>query len=147
MKIQTALATVAIALVAAHSVLGDFLPVSEGKSWKEYCESDGSKQNEPHACVEAPACFLKKITNRRDFKGYLSPDASKFVVLREAADKSAFVKTDTHTIEVLPFNGWSLGQPPECSTWFVYKNGAKDSLDHGTVCQQRPIVIPSSFCE
>ncbi|SJX66081.1 uncharacterized protein SRS1_13522 [Sporisorium reilianum f. sp. reilianum] len=98
MKIQSTLVIVAVALFASGTVSGEWLKVSPGNSFHDYCADGGSKLDVPHACFACRPSFLKKITPDSKFRGYLRPDNGGFALLYDSDGTQ--LKTATHEIDV-----------------------------------------------
>lgn len=77
MQIKKAIFAVAFGLVTASTVAGEWLKVSPGNSYDEYCKGSGTKFRSSRLCVNVKPSFFKRINEQASsFQGYISSDAT-----------------------------------------------------------------------
>lgn len=74
MKFTTPFLVAIFGLASASTVAGNFLKVSPGNSWADYCQPGGSKFDTHHLCVSSSPSFLKLLIKESHYEGYLAPN-------------------------------------------------------------------------
>ncbi|CDR87982.1 uncharacterized protein SPSC_03604 [Sporisorium scitamineum] len=166
MKVTSALITLAVALCSTSSVAAEWLKSTPEKNYATYCEPGGSEYNNVHGCFVADPAYIKELdarssssfrsylgsvlrgfANQETFRGYLSDDQKKFVLLEEPKLRlmPSMLLTKKYRVSV---KSWRVVSPTDTpgekcvfvkiSTW---DDPAKVRLENN-FCGLEPVTLP-----